>query len=115
MNHSTIEPSVIPRAFSADIWDMAPSKNAAEDMVLMSPSQKTVLAGKELYLRYGYHSNQFLFVEYGFSNAVSEQSILCGDEQSDVDVTPIVEDLFKSRGEFGEWMKERLLEEGYWG
>jgi hypothetical protein len=115
MNHSSIEPNVIPRAFSADIWDMAPSKNAAEDMVLMSPSQKTVLAGEELYLRYGYHSNQFLFVEYGFSNAVSEQGVLCGDEQSDVDVTPVVEDLFKSRGEFGEWMKERLLEEGYWG
>ncbi|RXW24145.1 hypothetical protein EST38_g1708 [Candolleomyces aberdarensis] len=114
-NHSSVEPSMIPRAFSADIWDMAPSKNAAEEMVLVSPSQKTVRAAEQFYLRYGYHSNEFLFVEYGFSSAISEQGILRGDEHNDIDASPVVEDLFKSQGDLGEWMKERLLEEGYWG
>ena len=113
-NHSSILPSVIPRASTTDIWDM-PLKKRGEPFTLMSPSNVPKKAGDELYLRYGFHTNQFLFVEYGFGNPVSEKGVLSGEEQASVDITPVIEEWFTNRGEVGQWMRERLVEEGYWG
>lgn len=113
-NHSIVLPSMTPRATDADIWDM-PLKRRVEPFSLMSPARTTTKAGDELYLRYGFHTNQFLFVEYGFSAAVSEHEVLSGVQQADIDITPTVEEVFARKGKVGEWLKEQLLDEGYWG
>lgn len=105
---------MIPGASAADIWDM-PLKKRGEPFTLTSPSNVTTKAGDELYLRYGFHTNQFLFAEYGFVNPVTEQGVLSGEEQASVDITPAIEEWFTNRCEVGEWMRERLIEEGYWG
>ncbi|KAJ3503825.1 hypothetical protein NMY22_g18116 [Coprinellus aureogranulatus] len=113
-NHSTVLPSVTPRVTNADIWDM-PLKRRGESFTLMSPAASATKAGNELYLRYGFHSNQLLFVEYGFTTSVSEQDVLAGEQQADIDITPIVEEWFTNRGKVGDWMKEQLMGENYWG
>ena len=113
-NHSSVLPSMIPRASTADIWDM-PLKRRGEPFTLSSPSNVPKNAGDELYLRYGFHPNQFLFAEYGFTNSMSEEGVLSGEEQANIDITPVIEGWFANRGEVGEWMRERLIEEGYWG
>ena len=70
---------------------------------------------EEVCLRYGGHSNQSLFVEYGFVNAVSNEDMESGTYPAEVDVQPIVVDLFKGRGSVGMWMQTILENEGYWG
>ncbi|KAF6765189.1 hypothetical protein DFP72DRAFT_335316, partial [Ephemerocybe angulata] len=113
-NHSSVVPTMTPQASKQDIWDMA-LKNKPADFTLLSPSEKSTSVGEELYLQYGFHSNQFLFVEYGFADSISGAAVLSGDQNADIDITPMVEDFVAARGDLGEWMKQRLLEEGYWG
>ncbi|KAF9653109.1 SET domain-containing protein [Thelephora ganbajun] len=69
----------------------------------------------EVYLRYGAHSNQSLFVEYGFVNVVSNEDMESGTYPAEVDVQPIVVGLFNGRGNIGTWMQTILENEGYWG
>ena len=70
--------------------------------------------GEELFLKYGSHTNQFLFVEYGFvqpADPGSSETTTYGI----IDVSPDVERLFDTRGSVGELMRRVLEEEGYWG
>ena len=70
---------------------------------------------REVCLRYGGHSNQSLFVEYGFVNCVSNEDMRSGTYPAEVDVQAIVADLFNGRGSVGTWMQTILEDEGYWG
>jgi hypothetical protein len=74
-----------------------------------------VEVGKEVRLRYGGHSNQSLFVEYGFVNAVSNEEMESGTYPAEVDVQTIIVDLFARQGTIGSWMQVILENEGYWG
>lgn len=74
-----------------------------------------VKADGEVYLRYGGHSNQSLFVEYGFVNVVSNECMKSGTYPAEVDVQPIMVGLFKGLGSVGAWMQTTLENEGYWG
>lgn len=71
--------------------------------------------GEEVCLRYGGHSNQGLFVEYGFVNSVSDEEMESGTYPAEVDVQIIVTALFEERGAIGLWMRAILENEGYWG
>lgn len=66
-------------------------------------------------MRYGGHPNQSLFVEYGFVNFISDEGMKSGIYPAEVDVQPIVVDLFKGQGSVGTWMQTILESEGYWG
>lgn len=66
-------------------------------------------------MRYGGHSNQSLFVEYGFVNTVSNEDMESGEYAAEMDVQPLVVSLFKGRGSVGTWMQTILENEGYWG
>lgn len=71
--------------------------------------------GKEVCLRYGGHSNQSLFVEYGFVNDVSNEEMESGKYPAEVDVQTIMVNLFEGQGTIGSWMQRILENEGYWG
>ncbi|KAH9484319.1 Ribosomal lysine N-methyltransferase 2 [Psilocybe cubensis] len=115
-NHTTKPPYTIPEPTRAELWDTGPSasRKFGDNFVLLSPSDVTGQT-EELYLRYGLHSNATLFSEYGFV------SHLHATEQDDdtpggqIDLEGVIEDLFSRRGDVGSWMKDLLVEEGYWG
>lgn len=81
----------------------------------MTEHVKEVEVNGEVCLRYGGHSNQSLFVEYGFVNVVSDADMRSGEYPAEVDVRHIVVKLFRERGTIGTWMQAILKGEGYWG
>ncbi|PPQ78094.1 hypothetical protein CVT25_015628 [Psilocybe cyanescens] len=115
-NHTTKPPYTTPETTRAELWDTGPSakKKFGDNFVLLSPSSAASPA-EELYLKYGAHSSATLFSEYGFvSNPdPAEQS----DETlgGQMDLGSVIEHLFERRGVVGSWMKDVLIEEGYWG
>jgi hypothetical protein len=71
-----------------------------------------VKCGDQIYLRYGGHSNAFLFVEYGFvlSLRIRNAHITSGE----ITVDPDIEDMIRSSVNFD--VKEQLLKDkSYWG
>lgn len=98
-----------------ETFDTRPSaqRKFGENFVLLSPSTSTVVAGDQLFLRYGMHANSTLFTEYGFVNIV-EWHNLPQSFQAEVEIDSYMEALFERRGELGSFMKNILLEEGYW-
>ena len=91
------------------------SKAKGAFQFLASEHIREVEVNGEVCLRYGGHSNQCVFVEYGFVNAVSDEDMRSGEYPAEVDVRHIVVDLFKGRGSVGTWMRTVLKGEGYWG
>jgi len=107
--HSHIQP-----VSDADIWGVR-SKAKDPFQFLATEYIKEVEVDGEVCLRYGARSNQSLFVEYGFVNAVSDGDMKSGEYPAEVDVQHFVVDLFKGRGNVGTWMRAILKSEGYWG
>ncbi|TFK29923.1 SET domain-containing protein [Coprinopsis marcescibilis] len=113
-NHSAVHPTTWPKSTRSEVWNVAPprGKDHGDDFTLLSPPDSAVKEGDELFLRYGHHTNQFLFVEYGF---VNPRTRLESSGFGDIDISPVVEALFMDRGAMGQWLKTVLEEEGYWG
>ena len=116
-NHTYMENSLHPRATRTDLWNSGLSSSSkrhfGEDFVLLSPSDATVNAGEQLFLRYGMHANSTLFAEYGFVNVV-DWSNLDHNFSGEVEVDHFVKTLFERKEAVGEWAKNILIEEGYW-
>ncbi|KAI9064369.1 SET domain-containing protein [Trametes sanguinea] len=120
-NHGPEVTHIFP-VVESDIWDVtiprAPSslKRAKTDpFVFFGPSDSGVPSGQELLLKYGAHSNRFLFVEYGFVNSFDEGAALDGRYPGEVDVQELVEDLIAQVGPAKALIKSTLEEAGYWG
>jgi len=64
--------------------------------------------GDEVFLKYGAHSNITLFTEYGFIEKDSQDG-------GQVDIQDYMESLFDNISELGDWMKEELHLNHYWG
>lgn len=104
----------MPRATQAELWDISPSsrRKFGDDFVLLSPTSSTP-SNEEMFLQYGVHSNATLFAEYGFVNWLdSEHDNASGCE---LELGKVIETLFSEREPVGSWMREVLIEEGYWG
>jgi hypothetical protein len=86
--------------------------STGRDYTLLSPTAAVIQSDDELYLTYGPHSNKTLFIEYGFIN---QSSNMPPNLHGEVDVQATVERLFDERDALGDWMKHRLMDEGYWG
>jgi hypothetical protein len=108
-NHSHIQP-----VSDSDIWSTRP-KVKDPFQFLASEHIAELEVNEEVCLRYGSHSNQSLFLEYGFVNTVSNKEMESGVYPAEVDVQGIVVDLFEGRGTIGLWMQSILEDEGYWG
>ncbi|KAF8636470.1 hypothetical protein AX17_003286 [Amanita inopinata Kibby_2008] len=113
-NHIPNGPHMLPCSNSINGCQLSSLQRRRGDVSLVSPERLTA-KGDEMYLVYGAHPNKTLFVEYGFVNRVSAEILDAGLVSGEVDVRVYVEDLFEQRGQVGEWMKEVLKEEGYWG
>lgn len=108
-HHSHIQP-----VSGSDLRNARPK--AKEDFRFLATEHTAeVEVGKEVCLRYGGHSNQNLFVEYGFVNAVGNEEMESGRYPAEVDVQNIMVDLFERQGTTGSWMQTILENEGYWG
>ncbi|CAA7271714.1 unnamed protein product [Cyclocybe aegerita] len=114
-NHHMTIPSASPEATQAKLWNTgpAPKRKFGDNFTLCSPSVH-VVAGQELFLKYGAHAKSTLFVEYGFVDVVDWEA---PEEETggEIEVDTYVETLFDQRGELGLWMKDILAKEGYWG
>jgi len=100
---------------NAEISNTAPSTKRGDDFSFLASEEVAIEPGEEIYLTYGSHSNRTLFIEYGFVNNVTQESIQSGEYPGEVDVQQVIEELFLSQGTVGAWMKEVLQDEGYWG
>ncbi|KIY61738.1 SET domain-containing protein [Cylindrobasidium torrendii FP15055 ss-10] len=103
-NHSPYIPSMIPRTVGTPI----------RAMKFLSPANAGLSAGQEIFLKYGAHANRTLFVEYGFVNPMSEDTIQQGHADAEVDLFSILEEIFRTSGTY-EALKGLLDEHGYWG
>ena len=108
-HHSHVQP-----VSDSDIWGFR-SKAKGAFQFLATEHIREVETDGEVCLRYGGHSNQSLFVEYGFVNAVSDGDMRSGEYPTEVDVQHIMAELFKGRGTVGTWMQTILEGAGYWG
>lgn len=90
-------------------------KQTSHNFTLLAPASIETLPDEELFLTYGAHANQTLFVEYGFVNRPEGLALSDQDNNKEADVQEAVERLFKDRGHLGTWMKQQLIDEGYWG
>ncbi|KAF8902104.1 hypothetical protein CPB84DRAFT_1707912 [Gymnopilus junonius] len=113
-NHTPTPPYTMPQATRAELWGIGPSsrRKYGEDFVLLSPSTSSTRCNEEMFLRYGAHSNATLFAEYGFVNQPNSEQ---DHNDYELDLGKVIEDLFSERGDIGYWMREVLIEEGYWG
>ncbi|PBK78128.1 SET domain-containing protein [Armillaria solidipes] len=111
-NHSAHLPHMSPRPSNADKLDVPPHQRFGEDMVFISPADKHLDVNEEIFLKYGAHSNQTLFVEYGFVLPISSESLVCGEVDGEVDVFDFVDSLLTNKGNH---LQELLDRENYWG
>lgn len=114
-NHTYTQKFAYPGAYQAEIFNVGPSskRKFGEDFVLLAPSTEAVVAGEQLFLQYGMHANRTLFTEYGFVNFFDWDNVP-ESFQAEVEVDSYIEALFERRGELGSFMKNVLVDEGYW-
>ncbi|OSD01579.1 SET domain-containing protein [Trametes coccinea BRFM310] len=120
-NHGPELTHIFP-VVESDIWDVtiprAPGsvkRAKTEPFVFFGPSDFSVPEGQELLLKYGAHSNRFLFIEYGFVNSFDEGAVLSGRFPGEVDVQELVEDLIDQAGPLKSQIRSTLHRAGYWG
>lgn len=114
-NHTNRLPHTYPQPSRAEVWDQAPSRTIGDDFVLLSPKDKTLQPGEEVFLKYGAHSNRILFTDYGFVNELDSNALEDGRIECEADILWRTLRFFAKRGSVGKWMEELLRTEGYWG
>jgi hypothetical protein len=117
-NHAWAQPTMEPvRAAGSEIWRLggcSPGGGGNTDLVCVS-CERGIVHDQEVTLSYGWHSNRTLFVEYGFTNAITSEEIMSGAYPGEVNVQDIVTTWLDYRGEMGTFIKKTLETEGYWG
>ncbi|KAI0646989.1 SET domain-containing protein [Trametes meyenii] len=113
-NHGVGRTQIFP-VINSEAWGAPAPLAKAEPYAFFGSSDQTVAKGEELLLKYGSHSNNFLFTEYGFVNALSEGSVLNGDQSGEVDVQDLVEELLEKAGPAKDAIKKTLECSQYWG
>ncbi|KAI0306592.1 hypothetical protein B0F90DRAFT_777523 [Multifurca ochricompacta] len=117
-NHVWTRPTMKPvRAAESEIWQVegrSPGGGGNSDLVFAS-CDTGVTRDQEVTLRYGWHPNRTLFVEYGFTNAITSEEVMSGMYPGEVNIQDIVTSLLDRQGETGAFVKRTLEREGYWG
>ena len=114
-NHAWFQPTMEPlRAGKTEDGQRSSGGKGNLDLVCVS-CDRSIAHDQEVTLRYGWHSNRTLFVEYGFVNAIRSEELMSGVFPGEVNVQDIVTDLFDQQGDVGTFVKKTLDVEGYWG
>ena len=117
-NHAWMQPTMEPiRAAGFGIRRnrrCSPGGGSNTDLVCIS-CDKGITYDQEVTLRYGWHPNRTLFVEYGFANVITSEELMSGAYPGEVNVDDIVIGWLDCRGERGSFVKRTLDAEGYWG
>jgi hypothetical protein len=117
-NHAWFWPTMEPlRAGQTESWQVgqrSPGGRGNSDLVCVS-CDKGIARDQEVTLRYGWHPNRTLFVEYGFVNAIKLEELMSGVYPGEVNVQDIVTNLLDQQGDAGTFVKKTLDAEGYWG
>ncbi|KAI0273614.1 hypothetical protein BC834DRAFT_966115 [Gloeopeniophorella convolvens] len=117
-NHAWAQPTMEPvRTAESEVWD-GPSSGDKDNSDLVCVSHNTgIEQDQEVTLKYGWHPNRTLFVEYGFVNSISAgaEEIGAGTYPGEIEVQDIIEGMLERRGKAGAFMKRTLSAEGYWG
>jgi hypothetical protein len=115
-NHAWMEPTMEPvrPAESSIRQRCSPGEDCNTDIVCAS-CDKGIARDQEVTLRYGWHANRTLFVEYGFTNPITSEGLMSGAYPGEVNVQDIISDWLDCRGETGSFVKRTLDTEGYWG
>jgi len=104
-----------PEPCKAELYDQAFPRASGDDLVLLSPKDKSIYPGEEVFLKYGAHSNRTLFTEYGFVGNTDLDALGSGQLNCEADITWRILRLFASRGVMGTYMEQLLRSAGYWG
>ncbi|KAI0781004.1 SET domain-containing protein [Trametes elegans] len=116
-NHRLEDTHIFP-VISSDAWGHPPPpgrKQKAAAYAFFGPSSRSISEGQELFLKYGSHSNRFLFAEYGFANSVAEGDVAKGDYPGEIDVQEIVEQKVVKAGPAAPLIRSTLEDAQYWG
>ena len=116
-NHAWFQPTMEPlRASAGETENRQRSLDGRgnSDLVCVS-CDRGIAYDQEVTLRYGWHPNRTLFVEYGFVNAIKSEELMSGIYPGEVNVQDIVTDLFDQQGDASTFVKKTLEAEGYWG
>jgi hypothetical protein len=115
-NHAWMQPTMEPvRAAGSEIgYRCSPGAGGNTDLVCVA-CDKGITRDQEVTLRYGWHANRTLFVEYGFVNPITSEKLMSGAYPGEVNVQDIVTGLLAYRGGTGSFVKRALDTEGYWG
>ncbi|KAI0670446.1 SET domain-containing protein [Trametes maxima] len=113
-NHGVGRTHIFP-VIDSEAWGAPVPLAKAEPYAFFGTSEQSIAEGEELLLKYGSHSNSFLFTEYGFVNICSEGAVLNGDQSGEVDVQEIVEELLEKAGPVKVLIKRTLEDSRYWG
>ncbi|KAH9901320.1 SET domain-containing protein [Cubamyces lactineus] len=120
-NHGTERTHIFP-VVESEIWGTAGQrtpagrkKAKADTFAFYGPSDITVSQGRELLLKYGAHSNRFLFSEYGFVTRFRPSDMSSGSFEGEVDVQEFVEEMIEKAGPIKTVIKFTLEDSGYWG
>jgi hypothetical protein len=117
-NHAWVRPTMEPeRAAGSEIKQLgicSPGGGGNTDLVCVS-CERGIGRDQEVTLSYGWHSNRTLFVEYGFTNAITSEEFMSAAYPGEVNVQDIVTTWLDCRGEMGIFVKRTLETEGYWG
>ena len=72
----------------------------------MTAPEGGIRAGRQVFLLYGFHSNETSFIEYGFTDP---------DAPKDIRIDQTVEKLFQDDAEDGAEKRSLLKKREYWG
>jgi len=114
-NHTSDLPHTYPELCKAELCDQAFPHASGDDLVLLSPKDRSIYPGEEVLLKYGAHSNRTLFTEYGFVGNIDLDALENGQLNCEADITWRILRLFASRGVMGTCMEQLLRSAGYWG
>jgi len=94
-----------PARASGSWRQCSPDGGGNKDLVCVS-CDKGIARDQEVTLRYGWHPNRTLFVEYGFTNSITSEELMSGECPGEVNVQDIVTGLLDCRGEMGSFVKK---------
>jgi hypothetical protein len=93
-------------SFSAPNFNTPFHRRHGHPIPSMTAPEGGIRAGEQVFLLYGFHSNETSFTEYGFTDP---------DAPKEICIDQAIEKLFRDDAEDGAEKRSLLKNKGYWG